>query len=141
MWVMASLSSSSVLPLSLARPRWYTSCSVAPRVASTETVTRLRSLADKSARGHTSPKRTSSVKCTKAGAKSPNAFCAPEASLSLVMSGVSFHCGDDGDDSAPQVSMGSDGPTLTAVVERKPVGAVGRRRGHSFRRGGGGHVI
>src|ERR1700712_1247217 len=62
------------------------------RVASTVTVTRLRSLGDRSVRGHTSPKSTSSVKCTKAGANSPKAFCAPEGSLPLLISVVAFRC-------------------------------------------------
>src|SRR3954467_8022553 len=92
MWVIASISSASVLPFSLARPRWYTSWSVAPRVASTDTVTRLRCFGDSSVRGHTWPNSTSSVKCTKSGANSPNAFCAPDGSFSRVMRD-SFLCG------------------------------------------------
>src|SRR3954462_3469658 len=85
MWVMASFSSVSVLPFCLARPRWYVSCSLAPSAASTETVTRLRSLGDSPVRGHTWPNSTSSVKCTKSGANSPNAFCAPDGSFSSLM--------------------------------------------------------
>ena len=47
---MASLSSASVRPLSLARARWPRSCSVLPFVISAATVIRLRSLLDSSVR-------------------------------------------------------------------------------------------
>ena len=59
---MASISSSSVAPLSLASCRWYVSCSVFPPAVSAATVTRLRSFGDSCGRCHASANRTSSVK-------------------------------------------------------------------------------
>ena len=43
-----------------------------------------RSFGDSSVRGHTWPNSTSSVKCTKPGANSPNAFLAPDGSFSSL---------------------------------------------------------
>src|SRR5437763_13421293 len=74
------MSSSSVAPFCLARPRWNTSCSVLPPVVSAATVTRLRSFGESCGRFHACPNSTSSVKCTSAGAKSPNIFSAPDGS-------------------------------------------------------------
>ena len=83
---MASISSSSVAPLSLANCRWKVSCSALPPAVSAATVIRLRSFGDSCGRFHTSPNSTSSVKCTSPGAKPPNIFCAPEGSLACVVS-------------------------------------------------------
>src|SRR6266536_1224669 len=83
------MSSSSVAPFSVARPRWNTSWSVLPPVVNAATVTRLRSLADSCGRVQTWPNRTSSVKPTSAGAKSPNILSAPEGSLRSVSSAMS----------------------------------------------------
>jgi hypothetical protein len=85
---MASMSSSSLAPFCLARPRWNASWSVLPLVVSAATVTRLRSLAVSCGRVHTWPNNTSSVKPTKAGAKSPNMRCAPEGSFSWWLSAM-----------------------------------------------------
>src|SRR5204863_120264 len=82
----------------LAKSRWNTSWSVLPLVVSAATVTRLRSFADSSVRSHTSPNSTSSVKPTRAGAKSPNMRCAPDGCLSSAVSVIrafSFRAGRD----------------------------------------------
>src|SRR6266516_103326 len=55
-------------------------------MVSAATVTRLRSFGDSSARVHTCPNSTSSVKSASAGAKSPNCLRAPDGSLSCVIS-------------------------------------------------------
>ena len=52
--------------------------------------TRLRSLGDSSDRGQTCPNRTSSVKWTCAGAKSPNIRSAPDGSLRSAFSGIAI---------------------------------------------------
>src|SRR5881227_2505781 len=80
------MSSSSVASFCLARPRWKTSCSVFPPAVKAATVTRLRSFGDSCGRVQASPKSTSSVKCTSAGARSPNILSAPEGSLFCALS-------------------------------------------------------
>ncbi len=57
---------------------------VFPAVARAVTVTRLRSRGDSSRRVHTWPNSVSSVTLTRAGAKSPNIFAAPDGSLSAA---------------------------------------------------------
>ena len=52
-------------------------------------VRRLRSRDESSGRVRTSPNRTSSVKCTRPGAKSPNIFRAPDGSF---LSGMGSSC-------------------------------------------------
>src|SRR3954451_19629772 len=75
------MSSSSVTPLSFEYCRWKVSCSALPPVVSAATVIRLRARGDRCGRSHASPNSTSSVKCTRPGAKSPNIFSAPEGSV------------------------------------------------------------
>jgi hypothetical protein len=57
-----------------------------PPVVKAATVIRLRSLGDSCGRVQACPNRTSSVKPTKTGAKSPKAFSAPDGSLACVVS-------------------------------------------------------
>src|SRR4051795_9776422 len=82
---MASMSSVSVTPLSLAYCRWNVSCSALPPVMRAVTVTRLRSRGDSCGRFHTSPNRTSSVKCTRPGEKSPSICAAADGCGVSVM--------------------------------------------------------
>src|SRR3954453_14277512 len=79
------MSSSSVAPLSLVYCRWKVSCSAFPPAMSAATVIRLRSRGDSCGRFHTSPNRTSSVKCTRPGAKSPSICSAADGAESLLL--------------------------------------------------------
>src|SRR3954454_8520635 len=125
---MASMSSSAVAPLSLAYCRWKVSCSALPPVSSAATVIRLRSRGDSSGRFHASPKRTSSVKCTRPGAKSPNICSAPLGSSLSVMP-VSLLGSVEGGDRQFEVVAGGGDDVQAGVdgAQRDEAGAGDRQ--------------
>src|SRR3954453_23997621 len=75
---MASTTSVWVSPFCRPSCRWKGSCSVLPPATSAVIVTRLRSRGDSSLRFQTSPNRTSSVRETSLGAKSPSIVAAAD---------------------------------------------------------------